>query len=886
MKNWYKLLSFLALVLVGLVFLFSWEKGPSIIAQGQEATLLLIRVFDTDNIGALNAVGLAYSPVTGELLVLEAGKTSTDSELVRITADEHLVGSVAIGRPIDKPANLAFDAKGGRLLFVGTGTGELFEMRAGPSGTLDPKSLKSNGMSVGRAQGGANGIDAQGMVVDPRSGYLYILDSAGLRLLRAAPDAKGSFQDARFTSVDLSDTGLDSPRGLALDPSSGHFHVVNPGEGALYELSRDGRVTAVRDLEAVGVSDPQGMVFAPSGDSTDDPAQMSLYLSDGGQIVELSFEAIVTPLAASYTSTLVQTIDTSAWSPPSPDPAGIVYLPDSDTLLVSDCEVNEMTIYAGANEFESTLTGNLLSTFTTVPWSDEPTGVTYNPINKHLFFSDDTMGSIYELYPGFDKKYGTADDSVQSFSTQTFKSDDPEGVTYVPPNGVFPAGALFIADGLDHEIYRVTPGSNMIFDGIPPEGDDQWTSFDTKGLGLRDPEGIAYNPDNGHLYAVNKPNTTLFEITITGALVQTIDISAAKARSPAGLAYGPNSQNASLKSIYLTARGVDNNADPNENDGKIYELTLPQSSNLMPVAVDDNASTPNNLTVNIDVAANDSDPDGNLDPTTANNTCTGCTNPAHGTLLNKGDGTFDYTPNSSYMGTDTFVYEICDTGNPILCDTATVYISVTQNNNPPVANDDFANTQMNTSVFITTLANDSDPEGSLDSNSVKKVSDPANGTATHQGNGIFEYQPDLNFSGPDSFVYEVCDSGNPSLCDSATVYIVVGDAPVANDDNVSTMAGVSVNIVVTINDSDPDHNLDPSSANTNCTSCTGPSHGAVQNIGNGIFRYTPNPQFIGSDSFVYEVCDSDGLCDTATVWITVNAFVDLGNYLPVVINQG
>ncbi|MEN8158602.1 MAG: hypothetical protein ABFS41_00875 [Myxococcota bacterium] len=47
--------------------------------------------------------------------------------------------------------------------------------------------------------------------------------------------------------------------------------------------------------------------------------------------------------------TIVQTIDTSLWSPPAPDPAGITYRPGSGDLLTCDSEVEEMTIFAGVN---------------------------------------------------------------------------------------------------------------------------------------------------------------------------------------------------------------------------------------------------------------------------------------------------------------------------------------------------------------------------------------------------------------------------------------------------------------------------------------------------------------------------------------------------------
>jgi len=275
---------------------------------------------------------------------------------------------------------------------------------------------------------------------------------------------------------------------------------------------------------------------------------------------------------------LVRIIDTSQFSPPSPDSAGIAYLSHSDTLLMSDSEVNEMPIFTGVNLFEMTLSGNLIDTFTTTSFSDEPTGVAYNPANEHIFISDDSDREIYEVDPGPDGFYDTSDDIITSFDTSAFNSMDPEGVAYDSWQG-----ALFIADGLNNEVYRVTPGANGIFDGVPPAGDDQVTSFDTESLGINDPQGITFDTDNGHLYLVGIPVDSMAHVTTEGALVRMIDISAANARKPAGLAYAPGSINPSEMNIYITERGVDNGSDPNENDGKVYEMSLsPLPSNTPP----------------------------------------------------------------------------------------------------------------------------------------------------------------------------------------------------------------------------------------------------------------------------------------------------------------
>ncbi len=48
-----------------------------------------------------------------------------------------------------------------------------------------------------------------------------------------------------------------------------------------------------------------------------------------------------------------------------------------------------------------------------------------------------------------------------------------------------------------------------------------------------------------------------------------------------------------------------------------------------------------------------------------------------------------------------------------------------------------------------------------------------------------------------------------------------------------------------------------------------PQYGSLGIVNVGIFEYTPNEGFVGTDSFIYRVCDMGGSCDTATVTITV-----------------
>ncbi|HXV59609.1 MAG TPA: hypothetical protein VEK15_02860, partial [Vicinamibacteria bacterium] len=392
------------------------------------------------------------------------------------------------------PANMAFDRRAGRLLALDPSHERWIDVAVGSEGRLDPDTLRTwDAMSL-RLE------NPRGVTIDPDTGEIYVLDSAQGQIERVASSRDGAIGGAELgSSIDLASLGIAGPVALAWDPAVGRLHVLASSGTRLYEIRATGEVVAERDVTSLRLNEPRGMSFGPSGDTTDDPAIASLYISYGGdEIVELSFLPPPAPAIATATSSLVQTIDTSQFSPPSPDTSGVVYLPSTDSLLLVDSEVNETPLYAGANVFETTLTGSLFDTFTTLSFSDEPTGVAYNPESGHIFISDDNIVEVFEVDPGADGQFGTGDDLRDQFDTAVFGSHDPEGVTFDTWRG-----DLFIVDGMNDEVYKISPGANGVFDGVPDDGgDDQVVSFDTSSLGITDPEGIAFDSHYGHLYIV------------------------------------------------------------------------------------------------------------------------------------------------------------------------------------------------------------------------------------------------------------------------------------------------------------------------------------------------------------------------------------------------
>ena len=102
--------------------------------------------------------------------------------------------------------------------------------------------------------------------------------------------------------------------------------------------------------------------------------------------------------------------------------------------------------------------------------------------------------------------------------------------------------------------------------------------------------------------------------------------------------------------------------------------------------------------------------------------------------------------------------------------TATIY----ENQQSPVAKDDSDQTEEGQSVTTDVLANDSDPDGSLDASTVQVESNPSDGQATANGNGTITYEPNSGFVGTDSYAYTVEDDDGAES-NEATVTITVSE---------------------------------------------------------------------------------------------------------------
>ena len=290
--------------------------------------------------------------------------------------------------------------------------------------------------------------------------------------------------------------------------------------------------------------------------------------------------------------------------------------------------------------------------------------------------------------------------------------------------------------------------------------------------------------------------------------------------------------------------------------------------NLTPDATADFFSTDEDIPLQIDAAtgvlANDSDGDGDMLSARL------VTSPDNGTLEFNSDGSFVYTPEAEFSGSDSFRYEVSD-GE--LASTAEVTITIDEVNDPPTATADAYSIDEDDTLTIDAaaglLANDTDPESSQ--LSVASFELPTNGSLDLSPDGSFIYTPAADFFGDDAFTYTVTDGNSTS--EVATVSITVNpvndDAPVAQDDAYSIpVDGViqaDADVGVLANDTDVDGD------DINAALLDDPGSGTLLFNADGSFEYTPDAGFHGVDSFTYSA--NDGLEDSnvATVTILVNS---------------
>lgn len=298
-------------------------------------------------------------------------------------------------------------------------------------------------------------------------------------------------------------------------------------------------------------------------------------------------------------------------------------------------------------------------------------------------------------------------------------------------------------------------------------------------------------------------------------------------------------------------------------------LTSTQTVNVTVTAVNDvptAAVATQSLTTNEDTTVTATFAVTDVDNDTL--TYTVSTAAGHGTATIGANGAISYAPAANFNGTDTFVVTANDGKGGTVSQTINVTIAAVAD--APVADSD------NTSAL--TVAEDgtgtvviayTDPDG--DNVTATVVTGPAHGTLTPNADGSYTYKPAANYNGSDSIVYTVSDGTSTTTVTVPITVTAVNDAPtftagatatqIVDEDTAST---------VTLAATDVDGDTLTYTVGTNA------AHGTVEVAAGGVVKYTPNADYLGTDTYTLNVADGNGGTDS----ITVNVDVRTTNVAP------
>jgi VCBS repeat-containing protein len=630
-----------------------------------------------------------------------------------------------------------------------------------------------------------------------------LTDSAGVIINLTDVNEPPAVGDAVFSVTENSPNGTSVGVVSAADPDTGDTltYAITGGntDGAFAIHATTGEITVANS----GVLDHETnptfnlTVLVQDAAGLNDSAAVTIHvtgINDGPTANDATFGLAENSASGTSVGTVVAT---------DPDPA--------DTLTYSIIGGNTggaFTIDSGTGEIEvassAALDYEMTPSFLLTVQVEDSSGLT-DTAAITINLSD-----VNETPTALDAVFGLAEDSPLGTVVGTVAASDPDAgdtLSYTIRSGNL--GGAFAIDGLTGEI-TVADSTALDFETTPVfvltvEVQDSG--------GLADSADVTIHlSDANERPAVGDAVFNLAENSPLGTVVGTV--SAADPDAGETLTFAITGGNASGTFAVVESTGDIVVADPAALD---YEATAGFS---LTVRVQDSGGLSDTATVSVNltdvneapvaggdvyggdedvplaVAAadgllqNDADEDGDALSAVLS------TGPSHGQVHLADDGSFTYTPNADFDGTDRFVYRASD--GTLQSSSTTVVISLTPVNDAPVSANDSYRVETDQSATVHAvhgvLANDWDVDG--DVLTVQLVREPLHGTLTLNSDGSFTFVPEAGFSGDDGFSYRATDGTVTS--DEATVAIAVeapaqgGFIPVAENDGLETQESANL----------------------------------------------------------------------------------------------
>jgi len=226
--------------------------------------------------------------------------------------------------------------------------------------------------------------------------------------------------------------------------------------------------------------------------------------------------------------------------------------------------------------------------------------------------------------------------------------------------------------------------------------------------------------------------------------------------------------------------------------------------------------------------------------------------PRHGQEANN-----TYTPNPGFEGLDTILWKVNDGKHDSTIAMTTILVGNVGANAAPVAIDRTIAVSEDTPIMVTVTCTDANEDELF----YALIDKPQHGTYEWVSPNQVIYTPTLNFAGVDHFTFRAYDGRDFSTISTITLTVAAeNDAPLAVVEPLTVTRNSNAAIKLFVSDAENEP--------ISYTVVSSPTHGLLRGAAPD-WLYTPNQDFVGSDSLQLQMRDPNGGSSAATIQITV-----------------
>jgi DNA-binding beta-propeller fold protein YncE len=493
------------------------DAGRKVLTMTADGALL--GTLGTAAFGSLSPKGLTWDPATGTLTVVTG-----ERKMIRFQPDEPdgsgSFGGILLWR---QEWTTTFTSIAPTGIALDPATGDRFV-----SDSLQHRVFRVDGFGgvISSFDTGAEGsFSPTGLSIGPGGGSLFLSDSQAREIIEVSLTGVqiSSFSTSPFKKKPHSEPLCNDPEGVAYDAARDHLFVVDPLAQRVFEVTRDGSFIAAFST-APTASYPTDLAVDPAGDR--------LIVSDSsGHLVEFSRSGV---FRGSYPAVPLQVR--------IPEASGLSVERETLHRIVTDPLVDAVFFLSSS--------GAALGQISLEPYGiRSPSGAAWSREENRLYVVDQVAQELFDISPGADGAFGSADDTIASLSTVAYGSGAPRGVILDRVLGrvgwgdeeshmvVWVTTTFAYAGSVDLGQAAVTalrgidqdPTSQDLFISDPSAGILTTTSIGglvqampTSEFGIGDPGGLGFSPAEGALLVVDRSDRTLVPVDLRAFLLQEV----------------------------------------------------------------------------------------------------------------------------------------------------------------------------------------------------------------------------------------------------------------------------------------------------------------------------------------------------------------------------